>query len=113
MTAYAFVGPAVTLTITATQRLTASGVAPLGTSSGTAGLVQVGFCTQVGAANPVNFAGLGYAAVTIGTRLGVPASASVVPGAGTYKVGMCILNSSSTAIDNNDYVNAWVMITNS
>ena len=42
------------------------------------------------------------------------ASQSIVLGvAGDYKVGMCIRNmSNATAIDNNDWGQGWVMVTN-
>lgn len=32
--------------------------------------------------------------------------------AGTYTVGFCVRNGSTTAINSNDWINGWVMLTN-
>ncbi|MGD0166086.1 MAG: hypothetical protein ABSC51_02195 [Gaiellaceae bacterium] len=40
------------------------------------------------------------------------AAASVVPGAGTWNVGFCVLNEEGAAINNTGSVNGWVQVTN-
>jgi hypothetical protein len=40
-----------------------------------------------------------------------PASASKVLPPGTFNVGMCVRNNGSSTINNNNYVNGWVMVT--
>lgn len=107
-------GPSSTVTITATQRLTATVTAALGTTAGTADFdynlcyqnVQTGVITE--------FSPGAYISVTAGATIATfTASQSVVPGvAGDYKVGMCIQNSSlTTALDKNDWGQGWVMVT--
>ena len=61
-----------------------------------------------------NFVGIGYSNLQVETlRSGTPASASISTlAAGTYKVGFCVNQSGSVAINNNDYVNGWVIVTN-
>jgi Collagen triple helix repeat (20 copies) len=114
MTAYGFVGAAqATVSVAAGQRLTAAAVAPLGTTTGTAS-AQVGICYQLGTDPLVNFVGGAYTYLQIGTtRSGTPAAGSItgLP-AGTYKVGFCIYNTGTVAINNNDFVNGWVQVTN-
>ena len=40
-------------------------------------------------------------------------AASVVPGAGTWKVGGCVFwNASTVSLTNNDFVNGWVHVSN-
>jgi hypothetical protein len=107
-----FAGPTATVPTTATQRLVGSAVAPLGVHTGTL-TIEAGMCYQNVASGPVlNFVGDNYGTSVLTTnRAAVPAAASVVPGAGTWRVGFCV-RASSGAIDNNDYVNGWVMVVN-
>jgi hypothetical protein len=107
-----FAGPTTTVTTTATQRLVGSAVAPLGVSTGTL-TIEAGLCYQNAASGPVvNFVGDDYGTSVLTTnRSAVAAAASVVPGAGTWRVGFCV-RAASGAIDNNDYVNGWVMVVN-
>jgi hypothetical protein len=39
-------------------------------------------------------------------------ASSVQPGVGTFNVGLCAENSSATAINNNDFVEGYVQVTN-
>jgi len=111
---FVFAGPTATVTTTSVQRLTGQAVAPIGYLSGTTGgFADVGMCYQPSAGGAlINFAGTNY----ITTRVFVgaspySASSSVVPGAGTWKVGLCVRNSTRT-IDDTDWVNGWVMVSN-
>jgi hypothetical protein len=103
----------VTVTTTASQRVVASAEAPLATSAGTA-TVRAGMCFQAAAGGPINnFVGFNYSIIDVGTtRTATAASASVVPGAGSWRVGFCVHNGSAVAVDNTDYVNGWVMVVN-
>jgi hypothetical protein len=114
--AYVFVGPTAQVTTTASQRLTGSAEASLGLATGSAAtLAFLGLCYQSTAAGSTitNFVAGNYSIhrFTAG-RQGYPAAATVVPGAGTYNVGFCILNQGATAITDNDYVNGYVQVTN-
>jgi hypothetical protein len=46
------------------------------------------------------------------TRASYAVAATAVFAPGTYLVGMCVRNNGSTTINNNNYVNGWVMVTN-
>jgi hypothetical protein len=113
--AYVFVGPTVTVTTTAAQKITGSAQAPLAMSAVGKQGFQYGLCYQASTpgAPIIDFAGGNYSIGEItSTRQSWAASASATPGAGTWKVGYCILNNLPNAIDHNDYVNGWVMVTN-
>ena len=108
---YQFAGPTATVTTTAGQRLTGAATTALGKS--VAGLQQFryGLCYEPAAGGTVNnFVGGLYIVGQMdnGPRQSWSATASVVPGAGTWKVGFCTFNSFD--INNNDYVNGWVMV---
>lgn len=111
--AYVFVGPTVTVTTTAAQRITGAAEAPLGVSTGT-GSAYVGLCYQPsGGGTITNFVGGAYSIVEFNTtRMTYAASASIAPGAGTWIVGYCVQNFGAQAINDNDFVNGWVQVTN-
>ena len=109
--AYQFAGPTATVTTTAGQRLTGATTTALGKS--VAGLQQFryGLCYQPDAGGPINnFVGGLYIVGQMdnGPRQSWSATASIAPGAGTWKVGFCTFNVFD--INNNDYVNGWVMV---
>ena len=112
---YVFAGPVATVTTTALQRLTGSAVAPLGLPPGSpVSRAGVGLCfePQPGA-GVANFTGANYVLQDIfAERRSYAAAGSVVPGAGTWRVGMCVRNTGSVPINTNDFVNGWVMVTN-
>lgn len=113
-TDYVFAGPTAQVTIAAGQRLTGSASAPLGRLVAESADVRIGLCYQstVPASTIINFVGGNYMAVPVSTvRQIFSAAASAAPGAGTFNVGFCVLNGSPTSIDNNDFVNGWIMIT--
>ncbi len=75
----------------------------------------IGLCYQEANGGPLNiFAKENYIEVQVSsTMIPYSVSASVVPGAGTWNVGFCIHNQSfDIAIENFDWVNGWVMVTN-
>jgi hypothetical protein len=42
----------------------------------------------------------------------VSAAGAVIPGAGSWNVGMCVQNASVVDIDQKDFVNGWVQVVN-
>ena len=101
--------------VAAGQRITGSGVALLGTTSGNAVGVSVNLCFQLGAGAVNPFYALSPPTSTINSgapRVSFAASGTVVPGAGTYKVGICVQNDTAVSLNNNHYVNGWFMVTN-
>ena len=115
---YVFVGPTAQITIyNSTQRLVGSATAALGLAAGaTKTTAYVGMCYQLvsGGGGPItNFVGGAFSIVEISTnRSGVPACGTVLPGPGTYNVGVGVRNTGVTALTNNDYVNGYVMLLN-
>ncbi len=101
---------------TSAQRLTGAAAAPIGLASAGTQSLQYGLCYQstVAGSPLVNFVGGGYSIGSLtAQRTVVAASASVVPGAGTWNVGFCVSNyGGAIAISNNDFVNGWVQVTN-
>jgi hypothetical protein len=113
-TTFAFVGPTASVTVTATQRITGTASAPLATLAGTASF-DLSLCYQLGAGTITLLPGnLNYQTSTATTTLTPFATASsAVPGtAGTYTVGLCGRNMSTTAISTVDWVNGWFQVTN-
>jgi len=114
--AYVFAGGTSQVTTTASQRLTGAAEAPLGSTASTGGQnIYYGLCyqssTQTGAL--YNFAGPDYSIGTVyPDRRTFAAAASVVPGAGTWNVGFCVSNPNTNPINDNDYANGWVLVTN-
>ena len=110
-----FRGPITTVTVSATQRITATATSALGTTSGTADM-EYNLCYQsVPSGTITQFSQGDFFAVTATPNItSFTASQSIVLGvAGDYKVGMCIRNmSTTTAIDNNDWGQGWVLVTN-
>ena len=110
-TAYQFLGATATVTTTAAQRLTGSAMVPVGVT-GAASTIQLDLCYQPSAGGALTgFSGGGYSLVAVtGARLAQSAAGTVVPGAGTWRVGACA--KTSVALDNNDFVNGFVQVTN-
>ena len=110
-TQYQFLGATATVTTTAAQRLTGSAMVPVGVT-GAASTIQLDLCYQPNAGGALTgFSGGGYSLVAVtGARLAQSAAATVVPGAGTWRVGACA--KTSVALDNNDFVNGFVQVTN-
>jgi hypothetical protein len=112
-TAFVFDGPTVTVTTSATQRITASGTIDLGTGLGTATL-DVAICEEPSSGAFIGELGSGlYRSVTASTT-SVPVSStqSGVPGAGTWTIGMCVFNQSATAVTSNGNSTGYAFVTN-
>ena len=110
-TQYQFLGATATVTTTSAQRLTGSAMVPIGVT-GSASTIQLDLCYQPNAGGALTgFSGGGYSLVAVtGARLAQSAAGTVVPGAGTWRVGACA--KTSVALDNNDFVNGFVQVTN-
>lgn len=110
-TNWVFAGPTVSVTTTADQQITGVAQATLGIVTGTASF-SYDLC-YAAAATPTaltNFAGTNSPDGTItAAQLSFTAAGSVTPGAGTWIVGFCVLNSGANALDNNDIVNGWII----
>ena len=108
-----FAGPTATVTTAAGQRLTGAAEVPLYSDPTTASF-YFGLCYQShGGGSLTNFAptgSLGYAYPN-DPRV-FTATASVVPGAGTWNVGFCVMNLFSPKLESNTVVNGWVQVTN-
>jgi len=109
---WGFAGPTVIATTAATQHLVGTAAAVFGSTSGTT--FDFGLCYQNANGGEVrNFAGDNYlTADATDQQLPYTASATVVPGAGTWKVGFCVINQGPFSLDDNDYVNGWVQAMN-
>lgn len=111
---YVFVGNTATVALATGQRMTAAATAGLATTTGTA-TANIGVCYRLGAAGTItNFVGFNYIISQIGTVRVPSAATGTVSGlaAGSYTVGFCVGSTSGSAINNNDYVNGWVQVTN-
>jgi hypothetical protein len=109
---YVFVGATATMDVTATDRLTASATATLATTAflGTAEFAH-SICYQPVAGGTIQqFAPRSNASVG-GLRTPFNSSVTSQMTPGSYKIGYCIYNYGSTAIDRVDVVTGWVMVT--
>jgi len=108
--AWQFLGPQGVVTTSATQRLTASAMVPIATT-GSPQTIKLDVCYQPsggGAPNP--FSGGSYSLVAVTqTRIAQAVAGTIVPGAGTWKVGACA--QTPIALDDNDFVNGYVQVT--
>ena len=115
--AWVFAGPTVNMLTTESQRLTGAAQAPLGTSAEGSASFGYDLCYRAAETSDIltNFTGdsysIGEVSISSG-RLSFTAAASVIPGAGTWEVGYCIMNSGTSDLNNNDNVNGWVEVTN-
>ena len=111
-----FVGGTGAATTTASQRFTGTAIIPIGLAVGAASPqdVRVDLCYQPSAGGAIaNFTGPNFSLPQITTlRTAFSPAASVVPGAGTWKVGACVNFNGTGTIANNDFANGWVQITN-
>ena len=112
---YVFVGPTATVTTTASQRLTGAAEVPLFSAASASGQsFDYGLCYQLsGGGTITDFAGVNYSTASVyPEKRSFAAAASVVPGAGTWKVGFCVANDWGSNSMSSDYVNGWVQVTN-
>ena len=114
-TLYVFSGATATVTTTASQRLTGAAEMPLGsTGAGASGqLFDYGLCYQPSSGGTIaNFTDNYSSSRVYPDKRTFAASASVVPGAGTWNVGFCVRNGFPNPIDLVDWANGWVQVTN-
>lgn len=114
MSTYAFVGGTTNVTLNGSQRIIFFGQAPLGTTTGVAS-AQLGACYRLGATGTItNFVGFNYSAVMIGTERKPYAVVGTSPvlAAGTYTIGIGILQAGTVAINNNDFINFSYLVVN-
>jgi hypothetical protein len=116
-TQFAFAGTGLTMkiTTTASQRITGVIQAPLGTTTSGVASFEYDLCYRTaGTSNALtNFTttpSMGEVSDTAG-RISFTAAASVVPGAGTWEVGYCVLNSGAIDLNSNDILNGWAIVT--
>jgi hypothetical protein len=110
--AWTFVGPFAQVTTTSSQRLTVAGTASIGLTTGTAN-VDLDICYQNSATLPplVNMNGGNYVTTRItGAFTNQGMQGTAIPGAGTWRVSFCYRG--PTALDQNDWSNGWVLVTN-
>lgn len=112
--AYVFAGPTVSVTTAAGQHVTGTISAPLGTSSATPFYIDYGICFRPSGTSdaPINFVGNDYSVAALYPgRTVITAAASMVPQGGTWDVGFCVKNPEPYSIDDNDFLNGWLMVT--
>lgn len=111
---YVFAGPPAHVATSPTHsRVTVSATASLGLAANSQPqLADVGVCYQQAGGTVTNFVG-GYFSqhyfTTARATYAVAATAVLPPG--TYAIGMCVRNNGSSTINNNNFVNGWVMVT--
>ena len=112
--AWVFVGPFVEVTTLAGQRLTGVAAAALAHDITVPQSVQMDLCYQPSAGGPlVNFSGPDFALVEVtAIRRTSAVVATAVLGAGTWKIGVCLLHLGTAVLDNNHRVSGWVQVTN-
>ena len=108
---FLFMGPTVLVATLSGQHLTGAAMVPLGATATVQ--IQLDLCYQPsGGGAIINFAGGNYSYIQVGTvRVGHSVAGTTVPGPGTWNVGACV-RGGSASINNNDYVNGWIQVTN-
>jgi hypothetical protein len=116
---FAGTGAITTVTTTATQSVVASGDAGLAVSAGTAS-VRIAMCVSPHGANTpalldtsTNGGGAFEIDTVSTTRVSFGANQVGTPGAGTWDVGECVTNLSTTqALDTNDFSTGYAFVSN-
>lgn len=112
---YVFAGATATITTTATQRIIVTGSIVLGRASNipinsVPFIIGAGYQPLAGGVID-NMAGVWFTQIHVtGTRTAQAIAGSIVPGAGTWKIGAVIKNQSPVALDANDYMNLVIMV---
>jgi len=113
--AWVFAGPPALVTTTALHpRVVGAASAALGFAPGSAeGVADLGMCYRPASGGTLlNFYGANFIQHGFSVaRLPYVATATVALPAGSFLVGLCVRNSSSHAISNNNYVNGYVQVT--
>ena len=109
---YTFMGPTTTVTVGAGQRMTGSAMAPIGVNAGAA-TVQLDLCYRTSGTSDAltGFNGAEYSVVEVSTvRVSYAVTGTVVPGPGTWEVGVCAITDAN--LNDNNFVNGYVQVTN-
>lgn len=110
---YVFVGGTTIVTANVNQRITASGSAALATSAGSAAIAfHVCYQWNNTSIQPLSNNFLEVTVTTNRTSFAASDSRLVISTPGTYTVGLCVNNASSTWLHNNNFAAGWVMVTN-
>lgn len=116
---YKFAGPTAVVDTLAGQRMTGTTVAAMRLGGGKPKAIDSGLCYRPSAGGTIsNFVGNAFITHLVDSRPGqlYSAAASVVPGAGSWRVGFCVRNgnggATSVALRNNGSLNGWIMVTN-
>ncbi|MEA2139508.1 MAG: hypothetical protein QOG56_2658 [Solirubrobacteraceae bacterium] len=109
-----FLGGQAVVSTTAGQRLTAAAMAPIAAALG-AQTIKLDLCYQAngsGAAlNPFSIGNWSFVTVTA-IRVSQAVAGTIIPGAGTWRVGVCTQTILPLDNNENDYVNGYVQVTN-
>jgi len=114
-TLYVFAGPTATITTTATQRIIVTGSIVLGRASNipansVAFIIGAGYQPLAGGVIN-NMASVWFTQINVtDIRTAQAIAGSIVPGAGTWKIGAVIKNQSPVALNANDYMNLVIMV---
>jgi hypothetical protein len=110
-TGFVFVGATATINVAATDRLIMSATATLATTA-FLGTAEFGhsICYQPVAGGTIQVFGPRSNASVGGLRISFNSSVTSQMTPGSYKIGYCIYNYGSTAIDRVDVVTGWVMV---
>lgn len=108
---WVFIGTTQSVTLISSQYITGNFSAVLGSTNGT---VNLSFCAcyqnsgggAITPFNPTNF----MEAPVDATRRIFSFNGAVVPGAGTFKTGLCVRNNSGITINTNDYYNGYIQV---
>lgn len=106
-------GPYRTVNIQDKQRIVGFGSAIFGTTQG-ASRISISLCyVRSGSPALIAFSGNNHLTADADTsRRTFSVAASGTLPAGTYSVGYCVMNRGTQLINNNDYVNGWMMVVN-
>jgi hypothetical protein len=109
---YVFVGPTATIDLVSTDRLIVSATATLATTAflGTAEFAH-SICYQSGGAGPIQQLAPRSNASVGGLRTPFNSSVTSQLGAGSNRIGYCVYNYGSSAIDSTGVVTGWVLVT--
>jgi hypothetical protein len=112
--AYEFAGPQAGVTTVGSQRLTGAAMVPIGLNSGGPSIVNLGLCYQSSSGGLLTSFSGNYSVVEVSTvRVSQSVAESVIPGPGTWNVGACVkTETSDVTLNDNDFVNGWVQVTN-
>ncbi|HEY0460379.1 MAG TPA: hypothetical protein VGC97_14675 [Pyrinomonadaceae bacterium] len=106
-------GPYRTINIQDKQRIVGYGSAVFGTSKGSV-RISISLCyVRSGSSILTAFSGNNHLTADADTsrRTFAVAASGTLP-AGTYSVGYCVMNRGTELINNNDYVNGWMIVIN-